>query len=426
MRKVATAFVFLCAMSAGMAHANTYYTSTSGNDNYSCTQARSLSTPKRSINGGMGCLAAGDTLLVRGGTYDETFMEPALAGTSWTNLVRIANYGGETVWVTPTSAPGGALVAFSNSQQYVEFDGINFDARSAHTNGVIVISAWQGGNAHHIRFKNAEIISGGDGVPGGGTSQSVLGVLLVNDLDGSIGANEFLNLRMHGGGDPGDLTYAFYIQSDDNIIDGCDLYDQQGFGIQIYNSNRGGTPQNNIIRNSQIHDTTRTVDGYSTVGIMVSGAGTQIYNNLIWGMRNAGSESFGILLYGGGAANNMIYNNTLYDNQTYGIFLYGNTSGSVLKNNIIFRHDQDLVNNGTATVTATNLFGVDPIFLGDGSFRLKASSPAKDTGSPVTGLSKDFAGIARPQGQGYDIGAYEMAPVSAAPSAPQNVRITVQ
>ncbi len=82
------------------------------------------------VNAGIGCLAAGDTLLVRAGTYaEEIIIVPS--GTSWSNKVRIAAYPGETVWLKPATVANGAVcvIWFDGPFHYIEFDGINVDGR---------------------------------------------------------------------------------------------------------------------------------------------------------------------------------------------------------------------------------------------------------------------------------------------------------
>src|SRR5689334_20736467 len=69
----------------GVAQGTTYYASKAGNDSVSCAAAQSASRPKRTITGGISCLAAGDTLLVRAGSYDEQITSVP-SGTSWSSV----------------------------------------------------------------------------------------------------------------------------------------------------------------------------------------------------------------------------------------------------------------------------------------------------------------------------------------------------
>ena len=57
------------------AQAATFYAKTTGSDSNSCTQAKSDSTPKRTINAGIACLSGGDTLIVGNGKYDEVISD---------------------------------------------------------------------------------------------------------------------------------------------------------------------------------------------------------------------------------------------------------------------------------------------------------------------------------------------------------------
>src|SRR5262245_61638725 len=117
-----------CLLWAASAQAATYYVSLSGSDGRSCSQAQSASTPMRTISSGANCLGAGDTLYVRSGTYNESLVNIPVAGSSWGSPVRIASYPGETVWLMPSS--GSYVLYLASGQRYVEFDGINMDARS--------------------------------------------------------------------------------------------------------------------------------------------------------------------------------------------------------------------------------------------------------------------------------------------------------
>jgi predicted outer membrane repeat protein len=59
--------------------------------------------------------------------------------------------------------------------------------------------------------------------------------------------------------------------------------------------------------------------------------------------------------------------------------------------------------------TGTGNLDVDPLFLdaAGGDYRLHVSSPVKDVGTAVGAPDHDLDGVARPQGGGFDMGAYE-------------------
>jgi hypothetical protein len=49
----------------------------------------------------------------------------------------------------------------------------------------------------------------------------------------------------------------------------------------------------------------------------------------------------------------------------------------------------------------------DPRFVAAGDFRLRPDSPAIDVGLALPEVTRDALGVVRPQGRGYDLGAYE-------------------
>ena len=111
MRRVA--FILVLVALARTTNAATYYVSTSGDDRQTCTAAQDVNTPKRSVNGGIGCLSGGgDTLLIRAGTYAEQIGPNIASGSSWDNKVRIAAYPSETVSLRPVGT--GFVVALGS------------------------------------------------------------------------------------------------------------------------------------------------------------------------------------------------------------------------------------------------------------------------------------------------------------------------
>jgi len=424
MRFLGGLFVMGYVCSGGVAQAATYHVSTNGSDGRSCSQAQSASTPKLTINNAVNCLGAGDTLYVRGGVYDESltatvYSDHVASGTSWSRPVRIAAYPGDSaVWLRPSSmarsAGGfGFVIWFDANVSYVEFDGINLDGSNL-PGPVFWMSTNNGNNPHHIRFQNAEIIGG---------SGSAAGIMLgAHTFVGAIGSHEIINVTIHGGGLPGlcgyrCAWYGLYVMGPNNLIQGCDIYDTGGAGIHIYNPN-GDAPDNNVIRNNRIHDITRAGSLDEVWGILDLGSSNQIYNNVIYGIRvgNVNQGNAGIAV--GGTSE--VYNNTVYGNNGWGISVgFGlPTYAASIRNNISYGNRLGQYGDyGIGTYQSDNLF-TDPHFVnpGGGDFSLRSDSPAIDRGAHLPAVPFDYSGVSRPQGNGYDIGAFEFG--SGTPGPP--------
>jgi parallel beta-helix repeat protein len=412
---------YMC--SGAVAYAATYYVATNGSDGSSCSQAQSQSSPKRTLNAAVACLRAGDTLYVRGGVYGESLLMNVPSGTSWDNKVRIAAYNGETVTMRPSSGwfvlqfAGSENNGNSGSQQYIEFDGINLDGTDV-TYDVVKIDAGPGVNAHHIRIKNATLTAIPQ-YPGHPNSQVVLITGLTPD---AIGFNEFQHLTLTGGGPVevgNDFSSMFYIQTPDNLIEDSIIENGVGAGVEIYNSNSPGSqPHRTTIRNNIIRNFTTSVETRANGIIAGGGNDHQIYNNTIHNIANLAGQSGGIYLYN--TRNSEVYNNTVYGNGRFGIVVESYSSGAIVRNNISYGNQ---VNNyadfASDTLESNNLF-TDPHFVdaGGGDFRLRSDSPAIDRGAYLATVGFDQLGVARPQGDGYDIGAYEFDSGGAAPSPP--------
>ena len=115
----------------------------------------------------------------------------------------------------------------------------------------------------------------------------------------------------------------------------------------------------------------------NTVGIRAAGSGNTFQNNIVFG-----STSSGIVLDAGGSISLFSHNN-----------VYGNGT--------------DYVGMENPTGTSGNISS-DPVFTSyeTGNLYLTASSGIIDTGTDA-GVAVDFNGVARPQGAGVDMGAYE-------------------
>lgn len=108
-------------------------------------------------------------------------------------------------------------------------------------------------------------------------------------------------------------------------------------------------------------------------------------------------------------------NNTSYNNGNRN-FLFGMVGTNiVIRNNIGYKGTPYSGEGQIHTVdhNSWDIFpGQDPKFINESSydFHLKSDSPAINKGSSINAPSTDFDGIIRPQGTGYDIGAYEYVP----------------
>lgn len=118
------------------------------------------------------------------------------------------------------------------------------------------------------------------------------------------------------------------------------------------------------------------------------------------------------------------YNNTFYDIAYHGAGFRDGATG-IVRNNIFMdvessywasdggqvTGDYNIMMNASAPDTpgANDLVNTDPLFVdvANSDFHLGPGSPAVDRGEARTDVPADHDGVARPQGAGWDIGAYE-------------------
>src|SRR5262249_41637334 len=142
-----------------LAHSATYYVAKTGNDNYSCLQAQSATTAKLTIagpSGGLSCLSAGSTLLIKAGTYAEFINYRQIpSGYSSSSPTTVKSAASETVILRPATGGGGGDAVWFYGQSYIVVDGLMIDATNVSANGVR-FNDDQGKGSHHIIIQNTE------------------------------------------------------------------------------------------------------------------------------------------------------------------------------------------------------------------------------------------------------------------------------
>ena len=452
---------------------NTYYVAVDGDDGDPGTYAEPWATPGH----GSKQLQAGDTLIIRDGTY--------VLSQFYDDMITPLNSGTADAWITIKGEDGSTPVIAGRDNLFsaIDLDGVSY-----------------------VRIENLEVTSDGgawfrDGVNGDNLSHIELKQLNIHHIDEfGINLGDIDNLLVDectitycgfgsiGGpaGDSGgwqnilisdcDLSYnGHYYQGGDGSDRPYDRPD--GFGIEestgpieivdcTAEHNRGDGLDSKAA-NTYMHNC--IVSNNSCDGIKLWGDNSRVHNCLIYGTGDGvpGTSPWAALVIGTETANAdfEIINVTIHDTtetQNYPMYVqYDSTAPItlVMKNSIvaggygavfigdsvtftaeynIFHRpgdDPQVEANGreyTAQQIETGELGIgnlsqNPLFVapawgGEGDYHLQDGSPAVDAGTSGAGIpDADLEYKQRPEGSAYDMGAYECAvsgePINDAPSS---------
>lgn len=348
----------------------------------------SLALPYRTLRHALDLAGAGDTIYLHAGTYPEAVSTEGGAirgGTSWSNALVIASFPGDVVVLEP---PAGAhrVATFADARaSYIVVRGLVLDARNVRYEAVKI--TWSGtagaSNAsHHIRIEDSEVVRA-----------RAHGLLIASHH------NELLRTRVHGNGTT-DFDHGVYITHPDNLIDGCEVFDNAGWGVHVYNGGANDADRN-VVRNNRIHHNART--GGRGAGIILSSGDDNVaINNVVFGNKIGIHVDYGSLRA-------RVYNNTVFAQATNGIAVGAGATDTDVRNNLVFDSVPNFTNAGRRTTTGTNLFGGNPGIVDAARFdaHLLAASAAIDQGATLDAVRFDHDRVARPQGAAYDVGAYE-------------------
>ncbi len=275
-----------------------------------------LALPFRTITFGAKALLPGDTLTIRGGTYNEnvrlsptptTGVKNGTAG----NPITIRGRPGESVIVRGVSAGSSPFAPFSFIGSPVAItnwilDGVKLGGGTAVSHGIFV------NFAEHLTIRNISFEST--------FNPSGTGIQILGSGSGNRILNSKLDTRMF---DQIDITGSKHVEIRNNEFTGGNGH------VAIHWHNSGG--QAGIIEGNRFHDFTATE---GAIFVYLSGDGMVVRNNVFLNVsETAGGYNAGIVVLRCGKI--LIENNT-FVNITRGVGLAEFARFSIVRNNIFF------------------------------------------------------------------------------------------
>ncbi len=384
-----------------------FYVAPAGSDLAAGTQA----APFRTLGRAMKALAKGDTLLVRGGVYNENLEIATASGYASGergNPITVKAYPGESAVLR--AVPLGSRIALtvgpsSDLSDWV-FDGLTFGGASA------VAGVYLSG----VRSTTVKNCSLEGTLPSG-----AIGIAIADGSEEARVVGCVFDQPIYEQIDIGAASHVEIRGNDFSRFDGH-------HAIQKH----GPAPGNLIIADNRFHDGSPSE---SAVSMYLGAAGTRIVNNVFANITDS-PLAYGVLVYRSGEVT--IENNVFYNVEDAGIQLNEMSHFGTYRNNIFARCGSGIRFRGgivpgsstIGTVVDYNLFHLngadvlaapadlallahpmsgnclgsscDPRFVSPatGDFRLQAGSPAIDAGDPESPVP--LGGGAR-----VDIGRFE-------------------
>jgi hypothetical protein len=352
-----------------------YYVDPRGSD----SSTGSSSAPFRTIQRAAEKASPGDTVLVRAGRY-----------TGAERIVSVSRSGRSGAWITFLSEERGRAVVdgrkgqsaegwyFGPQVAYIRVEGFEIMDLSEHAfdtygGGVhdLVIAR---NRVHHIGRNCTDTSNGRTGASlGAGTRRVTFDGNLWHDIGrlapGEQGCRpETEHYQNH--------DHGIYVADADEIaiINNVFIGFGRGWAVHRYSS-RGTRSRGLLIANNTFVGANPYRPGQ--VILATPTADLRIENNIFFAPQSAALYFENFAFPNGVVRQNLVYGGAVLLGPPRGLTISGNREGS------------------------------DPEFRGKDDFRLAAGSPAIDAGRALPQVTHDADGVRRPQGAGYDLGAYE-------------------
>jgi uncharacterized protein (TIGR03437 family) len=371
----------------------TYYVSPSGSDSNSGSET----LPFRTIQKAADVVSPGDTVIVKDGTYTGITSNRSCSAEERSHVC-ITRGGNSSNWVVfKAENKWGARIDGQNNTNASGFVFASSSASYVRIEGFEIFGMGRDGSAGAI-----ESYSGANNIQIVGNHIHHIGRLCTSTSNGQVGYyGKSSNVLIEGN--------VFHdIGRFDENEQGCrnsnENYQNHDHGIYIDSRVNNVIIRNNVFYNIahgwSIQLWNGTLDGVAVVNNTFSGANPY--------------KDGQIVLWTGTHKNLTIKNNIFY--QPRGSVISTNT-GSVftnaeVANNVVTVAKITNIATPAGMLLSGNRLNTDPKLMNPAAldFHLQAASPAIDSGINLGSLvPNDFDGRLRPQGNGYDIGAYEFS-----------------
>ena len=415
---------------------NVYYVD-NGHPSSSDGNPGTAQLPWLTIQKGINEAFAGDTVLIRSGVYSENLAMQRSGNPGQYIVIRA--YPGERPAIDGSNTSSNRLVDWTSLRpEYIVFEGL--DVRNGagwgiwvngsnniikkcrvydngriepQASGIIIISADNNVIRSNQVFRNAW-----NGINCESTSGTIIRNNYIYDNSLHAGINIFPITsgvqNMEAGNDirynviHGNETGIYMRYQQDNEIVGNLIYNNVENGIFLHQH-----PSGPVIYEARTRIYNNTVAGNGLNGLRNANATHLDVQNNCFVYNSARDVSYEINFSAAVLAGHTLDYNSYYGDEAEVIFWAG--------------VQYELLEFRSSTVHADNGTDRNPLFVNRNTqnYRLLEASPLIDSGINlyIEGVTVDLDALPRPQGNGFDIGAYEFEVDETAPAAPVNLRI---